>query len=179
MVRLKSRYVLFEILYPPTGLGDDDFKRMDDVMMGYHRSTVNYNEVNSRSIIGEIRRVVQYNFGDLGSGKLNSLLHLKYFSNATSTGIIRCHREDLNLLLITLALINKIGDTNGIIINTVKVSGTIKKLEQFAIKRNTAFINALKRYQIKAKTLSTLDEQANIYQQELHHLELDHDDNNE
>ncbi|KAL3228613.1 Ribonuclease P/MRP protein subunit POP5 [Nakaseomyces bracarensis] len=177
MVRLKSRYVLFEILYPPAELKDEDFRRMEDVMMGYHRRTANYNDINSRAIIGEIRRVLQYNFGDLGSGKLNSLLHLKYFSNSTSTGIIRCHREDLSLLLITLALVNRIGDTDGIIINTVKVSGTIKKLEQFAIKRNNTFINALRRFQMKAKSLNDLDAQANIYQQELNHIELDDDDN--
>lgn len=170
---------MFEILYPPASLQRDDFGKMDNMMMGYHRSSVNYNDLNSKTIINEIRRVLQYNFGDLGSGKLNSLLHLKYFSNATSTGIIRCHREDLNLLLITLTLVNKIGDTTGIIVNTVKVSGTIKKLEQFAIKRNTKFINTLKRYQIQAKTLNDLGEQANIYQQELKQLELDDDDTKE
>lgn len=37
MVRLKSRYVLFEIIYPPESMAEAELDRMDDVMMGFHK----------------------------------------------------------------------------------------------------------------------------------------------
>lgn len=177
MVRLKSRYVLFEIIYPPESIAEAELDRMDDVMMGFHKSTRNYHEINSKTILQEIRRVVQYNFGDLGSGQLTSLLHLKYFSNATSTGILRCHREDLNILLTTLALVNKIGDYEGIILNPVKVSGTIKKLEQYAIRRNHNFINALKRFELNKMKISEMNMESSTFENEIRDIPMDSEDN--
>lgn len=43
-----------------------------------------------------------------------------------------------------LMLMSKIGDVGGLIVNPVKVSGTIKKIEQFAIRRNSKILNLIK-----------------------------------
>lgn len=133
MVRLKTRYVLFEVTYPSDALSNNDCKQ--NLLLLKHKSSPKV--VNSKIILQEIRRSLQLYLGDYGFGKVNSLLQLKYFSNNTSTGILRCHREDIDLLLTSLFFINKLGDEmNNIVINPIKISGTIKKMEQFIIKRN-------------------------------------------
>ncbi|EDO15101.1 hypothetical protein Kpol_1071p8 [Vanderwaltozyma polyspora DSM 70294] len=149
MVRLKSRYILFEILYPNS---DENGKMIEsksslrkDILLRQHR--VSPPEISIKTIIQEIRRSLQLNFGDYGSGKVSSLLQSKYFSNMTSTGIIRCHREDCDTLIMALFFINKIGDIDNLIINPVKVSGTIKKIEEYSIRRNKKLANIMDRDQ--------------------------------
>lgn len=137
MVRLKTRYILFEILYPC------DYSTIEDsgstnalntnILLRHHR--ISPPQISSKAIAQELRRSLQVNFGDYGLGKAGSLLQIKYFSNRTSTGIIRCHREDSDLVIMALSLTSKIGETNSVIINPVKVSGTIKKVEQYTIRR--------------------------------------------
>ena len=142
MVRLKSRYILFEILYPPTDISVEESLSKGDILLSHHRASPA--EVSIKAIIQEIRRSLSLNLGDYGSAKCNSLLQLKYFSNKTSTGIIRCHREDCDLVIMALMLMSKIGDVDGLIVNPVKVSGTIKKIEQFAMRRNSKILNIIK-----------------------------------
>lgn len=60
---------------------------------------------------------------------------LKYFSNKTSTGIIRCGRGQFETIVAAMSLVTKIEDQN-ITFNCVHVSGTIKKCEEFSIKRS-------------------------------------------
>ncbi|KAG0668058.1 hypothetical protein C6P45_005109 [Maudiozyma exigua] len=156
MVRLKSRYVLFEITYPSQTLTNNDCKQ--NLLLLKHKSSPK--QINSKIIMQEIRRSLQLYLGDYGYGKVNSLLQLKYFSNNTSTGILRCHREDIDLLLTALFYINKLGDnTNNnyigkLVINPIKISGTIKKMEQFIIKRNDRL---LKNININQKQNDTND----------------------
>ncbi|SCU80113.1 LAME_0B01662g1_1 [Lachancea meyersii CBS 8951] len=135
MVRLKSRYILFEVLYP-TDLQDDisSERSRKDILLQHHKASSA--QISTKSIVQELRRALQYNFGDYGAGRVNSLLQMKYFSNRTSTGIIRCGREDYELVVVALTLMNKIDAIEGIILNPVKVSGTIKRIEQHAIRRN-------------------------------------------
>ncbi|CAI1792028.1 hypothetical protein SEUBUCD646_0A00440 [Saccharomyces eubayanus] len=142
MVRLKSRYILFEILYPPADISVEESLSKGDILLSHHRASPA--EVSIKAIIQEIRRSLSLNLGDYGSAKCSSLLQLKYFSNRTSTGIIRCHREDCDLVIMALMLMSKIGDVGGLIVNPVKVSGTIKKIEQFAIRRNSKILNLIK-----------------------------------
>ncbi|CCF60412.1 hypothetical protein KAFR_0K00570 [Kazachstania africana CBS 2517] len=142
MVRLKSRYILFEILFPPTEISEDELVTKKDILLSYHK--VSPPDISSKSILQEIRRSLQLNLGDYGYGKVNSLLQLKYFSNNTSTGILRCHREDTDLLLTALFTISKINEITNLIINPIKVSGTIKKIEQYSIRRNAKFLSLIK-----------------------------------
>ncbi|AET39848.1 RNA-binding protein POP5 Ecym_5058 [Eremothecium cymbalariae DBVPG len=138
MVRLKSRYILFEILYPPIHSNNKyenlGFTSVDDVLLHYHQMsspTITY-----KSISQELRRVLQVNFGGYGVARATNILQVKYFSNKTSTGILRCSREDYELVIIALTFMTKLGNVENIIVNPVKISGTIKKIEQFAIRRN-------------------------------------------
>lgn len=140
MVRLKSRYILFEVLYPGDINIESDLepRSRKAILLQHHRATDP--QVTAKTILQELRRVVQYNFGDYGSGKVNSLLQIKYFSNRTSTGIIRCSREDYELVVIALTLMTKIDELEDIIVNPVKVSGTIKHIEQYAMRRSARLL---------------------------------------
>lgn len=145
MVRLKSRYILFEVLYPfeSSSLEEDvSLCSRKDILLSHHQ--VSPAEINIKLLLQEIRRSLQLNFGDYGSGKATSLLQVKYFSNMTSTGILRCHREDCDLVLTALTLMDKLGTVENIIINPVKVSGTIKKMEQYAGRRSQKLLSIIK-----------------------------------
>lgn len=63
----------------------------------------------------------------------------------TSTGILRCHREDSDLVITALTLISKIGTIDNVIVNPVKVSGTIKKIEDYAGRRSEKLLSVIKR----------------------------------
>lgn len=149
MVRLKSRYVLFEVILSPHISHVDEDEREHEtspftrhnILLSHHRPCPK--EISIKTLIQEIRHSLQLNFGDYGSGKIGSLLQLKYFSNNTGTGIIRCHREDVDTLVASMTLINKVGDIENIIINPVKVSGTIKKIEQYSIRRSSKLLSLL------------------------------------
>lgn len=145
MVRLKSRYILFEILYPPSGtrLNNElpNFNSLHDIVMYHHQTSPDY--ITYKTILQELKKVIHTNFGDYGLGKATTLLQIKYFSNRTSTGIIRCSRDDYEFIMMAFCLMKKIHKAEEIIINPVKVSGTIKKLEQFAIRRNKKLLTIL------------------------------------
>ncbi|CUS20799.1 LAQU0S01e14906g1_1 [Lachancea quebecensis] len=145
MVRLKSRYVLFEVLYPEAEAFESennvDVLSKRDILLRHHQVTPA--RVTVKTILQELRRVIQFNFGDYGSGKVNSLLQIKYFSNRTSTGIIRCSREEYEIVVIALTLMNKIDEIEGVLLNPIKVSGTIKRIEQYAIRRSARLLNII------------------------------------
>lgn len=136
MVRLKSRYILFEVLYPLVSDSSEaaTYTSKKDILVQHHK--VSPIAVNPKTLLQELRRVIQINFGDYGLGKASSLLQIKYFSNRTSTGIIRCGHEDHQYVLMALALMSEIDAVHNIIVNPIKISGTIKKIEQYAIGRN-------------------------------------------
>ena len=145
MVRLKTRYILFEILSPSTtvpsvepGVISDDF-----ILLDAHK--VSPQEISAKSIVQELRSSLRLNFGDYGAARANSLLQIKYFSNSTSTGIIRCLREDVDLVLLALFFINSVNGVENLILNPVKVSGTIKKIELYTTRRNAKLSLAVRR----------------------------------
>ena len=96
----------------------------DSILLDAHK--VSPQEISAKSIVQELRNSLRLNFGDYGAARANSLLQIKYFSNSTSTGIIRCLREDVDLVLLALFFINSVNGSN-LIVNPVKVSGTIKQ----------------------------------------------------
>ncbi|CCD26327.1 RNA-binding protein POP5 NDAI_0H01530 [Naumovozyma dairenensis CBS 421] len=145
MVRLKSRYILFEVLSPRQEQPSSD--SINDIFLNHHRATSKQGTI--KVLLQEIRRSLQLNFGDYGSGRVNSMLQIKYFSNATSTGIIRCLREDCELLIASLFFITKLGPIEGILLNPIKVSGTIKKIEQHAIARNSKSLSTISKHNQK------------------------------
>lgn len=145
MVRLKSRYILFELIYPVSENAVEErnspIESRKNILLRHHQ--ISPPEITTKLLVQEIRRSLQLNFGDYGLGKAASLLQIKYFSNMTSTGIIRCHREDCDLIIAALSLMTKVADINSIIINPIKVSGTIKKIEQYAIRRSQKILSVI------------------------------------
>ena len=145
MVRLKTRYILFEILSPSTTAPSLELDAISDDFILLDAHKVSPQEISAKSIVQELRNSLRLNFGDYGAARANSLLQIKYFSNSTSTGIIRCLREDVDLVLLALFFINSVNGVENLIVNPVKVSGTIKKIELYTTRRNAKLSLAVRR----------------------------------
>lgn len=146
MVRLKHRYILFDILYPPvsiprTGTQKEKFRDFcespKDTLLALHASSPA--SINSKTIANILKNVVHDHFGEISAGGVGLLIIVKYFSNKTSTGIIRCNRQDFEQVMAAIALVTKV-DAYDVVMRCVHVSGTIKKCEQFSIRRNKQLI---------------------------------------
>lgn len=146
MVRLKHRYILFDVLYPPTsdprtGQQREKFanfsKSPKDCLLSLHGTSAS--SINARSIASLLKDVIEDHFGDFGGGTVGLLIIVKYFSNKTSTGIIRCSRTNFHQVMAALALVTKL-DNYDVVMRCVHVSGTIRKCEEFSIKRNRQLI---------------------------------------
>lgn len=136
MVRLKQRYILFDILYPPVSNGEE-FETFSNspqhALLSLYQSSGA--QINPKALTQAIRKSLQDHYGDFGAGTAGILLSVKYFNNKTSTGILRCSRQSYNLVMASLTLLNRIGKRE-LIVRCLHVSGTIKKCEEFSIKRN-------------------------------------------
>lgn len=142
MVRLKQRYILFEILYPPTE-GDAQFSNSPrDSLLGLHQKSPG--SVNHKSLQKNIRKAIQDNYGDHGVGTAGMLLQIKYFSNKTSTGIIKCGRLASPIIVGALTLIDNF-EGESVLVKVSHVSGTIKKCEQYSIKKSRELMRLLRK----------------------------------
>lgn len=152
MVRLKQRYILFDILYPPLDDSSSNFLTYgtspEETLLNVHHTSGS--NVNAKTLVNLIRKVMQDHYGDFGVGTAGMALTIKYFSNKTSRGILRCKREACPIVMATLALITRIGDTP-VIVSTVHVSGTIKKCELFSIKDSNNKIALLRRSTVSSE----------------------------
>ncbi|RKP29652.1 hypothetical protein METBISCDRAFT_18127 [Metschnikowia bicuspidata] len=142
MVRLKHRYILFDIVYPPSGNPQSGEQRRKfaafsrspkDCLLQLHSASPS--SVSARNIVLLLKRVVEDHFGESAAGTVGLLITVKYFSNKTSTGIVRCSRTDFEKLVAAMALVNKIENLD-VVMRCVHVSGTIRKCEEFSILRN-------------------------------------------
>lgn len=149
MVRLKSRYILFELLYPD-GLttparphSDDD----DNNSNNQHTSQQlrQPSNVDAKQVLSAVRAELAVLLGDYGAGSVASTLQLKYFSRTTSVGIVRVAREKMRLVWAALTYVRNL-DNRPVIVRVVRVSGTVKKCEQAAIKRDLELIRAVEGY---------------------------------
>ena len=111
MVKFKSRYLLIELKF-------ENEKQIKNI--------------ETTRLIQIIKKNVQICFGDLGLGKINKNLQVKYVNNYTNLVIIRVGRDHLKLLWTVLSLINTFDDNETVKMHILKVSGTIKKCEQNA-----------------------------------------------
>ncbi|KAK0356091.1 RNA-binding protein pop5 [Friedmanniomyces endolithicus] len=139
MVRIKHRYLLVNILYPdakysqlrPATKGDDDVP----YTVQFRRPSPD--QMNGGLLMRLIRDGVVELFGDYGSGKIAGSLQVKYFSAATSTAIIRVSREHCRLVWSALTFATRLPRPvdQPCVIQVVRVSGTIRKAEEEAIRR--------------------------------------------
>ncbi|KAI0889233.1 Rpp14 family protein [Annulohypoxylon maeteangense] len=132
MVRIKERYLLVKILYPNELGSRPD---LPDVVVINQPTT---DQLNSAALLRGIRAEVTNLFGDYGSGAIEGgNLGVKYFSHATSTFILRISRSSYRLVWTALTFMNSIPIKNGkpCVFRVVHVSGTMRKVEEEAIRR--------------------------------------------
>ncbi|KAK9447496.1 ribonuclease P/MRP protein subunit [Limtongia smithiae] len=88
-----------------------------------------------------VRDCVNRSFGDLGAGLVRATLAMKYFSPATSTGIIRVARDHFRIVWAALTLLTEIEGVR--VVATVEhVSGTMRKCEKVVIQKNREITRA-------------------------------------
>ena len=110
MVKFKSRYLLIETAF-------EDGNQVRNI------------EVSK--MLQFLRKQVKLNFGDVGLGKINKNLQVKYINNYTNMLIIRVSREFIKLIWTTLVLTNNFEGDN-VRFKIIDVSGTIKQCETYA-----------------------------------------------
>jgi len=149
MVRYKARYLLFNILYPPNSTSASPSKHID-----FLAPTP---ELATSELAALIRDSLQREFGDHGAGVAGNLSGfgplfplcasllleanimagveiVKYFSPATSTGIVRVAREHVRLVWAALTYLGEIRGKK-VVVRVVHCAGTIKKAERRAVVR--------------------------------------------
>lgn len=139
MVRIKERYLLVKILYPNELGSRPD---LPDVVVINQPTT---DQLNQAALLRGIRTEVANLFGDYGSGAMEGgSLGLKYFSHATSTFILRISRSSYRLVWAALTFMTSIPIKNGkpCVFRVVHVSGTMRKVEEEAVRRARALIFA-------------------------------------
>ncbi|KAK9469584.1 ribonuclease P/MRP protein subunit [Lipomyces arxii] len=95
--------------------------------------------ITQRALNAAIRDIVNRSFGDLGAGLVRASISLKYFSPATSTGIIRVSRDHFQMVWAALTLLNEIAGVD-VIVSVDHVSGTMRKCERFAMTKDASLI---------------------------------------
>ncbi|KAL2267048.1 hypothetical protein VTJ83DRAFT_4325 [Remersonia thermophila] len=140
MVRQKDRYLLVNILYNdvPAGQAKDP---VPDLLL-YNQPTSG--ELRPQYLLKAIRSEVAALFGDCGSGAVERSLQVKYLSPATSTFILRISRAHYRLVWAALAFMNRVPVRDGrpCVFRVVRVSGTIRKIEEDAVRRAKLLVRA-------------------------------------
>jgi ribonuclease P/MRP protein subunit POP5 len=136
MVRLKHRWLLFNIIYPS-----------EPSAVPFSAPSTN---VTPKVLTDALRQQISYNFGDHGSGLVSSSLQIKYFSVATSTGIVRIARDHFRLVWAALTFIKEI-EGRECIITVQRVSGTVKKAEQEILRRDRQALDTVRTGRIGKK----------------------------
>ena len=173
MVRIKHRYLLLNLLYP---------EHQNKITS----HTPSPNHLSASTLTRAVRDQITNIFGDYGAGKTASSLKgtlstlylsrspnihiVLYLSTATSTAIIRSSREHYRMVWAALTLLthlprmDKADQTlTPVVVHVVRVSGTIRKAEEEAIRRARAMIAHARRGEKEAERGDTrlLDEMFN------------------
>ncbi|KAL2200697.1 Rpp14/Pop5 family-domain-containing protein [Corynascus similis CBS 632.67] len=152
MVRLKDRYLLVNIIYTDVPPGQAKGSVPD--LLLYNQPTSN--ELRPQLLLKGIRSEVAALFGDCGSGAVDRSLQVKYLSTATSTFILRVSRAHYRLVWAALAFMDRVPVRDGrpCVFRVVRVSGTVRKAEEEAVRRARLLVLAAKE-EIAGKSSST------------------------
>jgi ribonuclease P/MRP protein subunit POP5 len=150
MVRIKNRYLLVSILYPDPS-GSFPSARVPD-LVSFHQPTTD--ALDAHLLTKAIRGEVSALFGDYGTGAIaeslagtsksvfarmvtKHIIPVRYLSTATSTFILRVSRAHYRIAWAALSFMNAVPVKNGrsCVFRVVRVSGTIRKAEEEAIRR--------------------------------------------
>ncbi|KKA24068.1 Rpp14 family [Rasamsonia emersonii CBS 393.64] len=149
MVRIKHRYLLIDILYPELSIPSSTKITSPSLKthLQFHAPTPD--ALTPGLLAKMVREEVAEMFGDWGVGRLG----VKYLSPATSTAIIRCPRASFRLVWAALTYMSHVpgpGPSSGkrssssssgphqrlpCVFRVVRVSGTMRKAEEEAIRR--------------------------------------------
>jgi ribonuclease P/MRP protein subunit POP5 len=164
MVRLKDRYLLVNIIYSDVPPGQAKGSVPD--LLLYNQPTTS--ELRPQLLLKGIRSEVAALFGDCGSGavdrslqgnqpntslihshfymKLTTIAAVKYLSPATSTFILRVSRAHYRLVWAAVAFMNRVPVRDGrpCVFRVVRVSGTVRKVEEEAVRRAKLLVLAAK-----------------------------------
>ncbi|KAJ5371391.1 uncharacterized protein N7496_007483 [Penicillium cataractarum] len=157
MVRLKNRYLLLDILYPDSTTWPSSktgFSGPHAAQLAIHAPT---SDALTPGLLAKmIREEVGEMYGDWGVGKLGGAsamgVQVKYLSPATSTAIIRCPRASFRLVWSALTYMSHVpavtepgtgagqrrpngGRERPCVFRVLRVSGTMRKAEEEAIRR--------------------------------------------
>lgn len=119
MVRLKTRYILFQI------------------------HSESQTAPTPKTIISTLRLSLSKNYGDKGLADSITSFIIKYFSPKTGTGILRCHFDAVENVLGAMFFVQTL-DGKNVVLEAIGVSGSISKAERRAIRRNKDMIRRLK-----------------------------------
>ncbi|KAG4030607.1 hypothetical protein MFRU_011g00660 [Monilinia fructicola] len=155
MVRIKNRYLLVNILYPELEKNSGSKDKLPDVVL-FNQPT--NDALNARALLRGIQMEVANLFGDYGSGAIADSIAVKYLSSATSTFILRVSRAHYRVVWAALSLMNSLPIKNGknCVFRVVRVSGTIRKAEEEAIRRAREMILKARR-DVGEQSESTLE----------------------
>lgn len=137
MVRVKSRYVLFEILFPLDKATDD----YEELRTRLHKTSPL--TFTAKQLGKQIKQLVQDHYGDYGGGSAGNL-QVKYFSNKTSTGIVKVGRDHFEMVVAALTLIDRL-DSIPVIVRCLHVLGTVRKCQEWVMDRNLAVVSTMNR----------------------------------
>ncbi|KAF2143818.1 uncharacterized protein K452DRAFT_317254 [Aplosporella prunicola CBS 121167] len=131
MVRLKHRYLLVDFLYPSAATTAPDLPPA----VQFHQPSSD--KLTPGYLVKVIRDAIAEQFGDYGAGMTSGTLTIKYLSPATSTAIIRVARDHYRLVWAALTMLSRLPApiSQDCVIHVVRVSGTIRKAEEEAIRR--------------------------------------------
>ncbi|PYH96634.1 hypothetical protein BO71DRAFT_396940 [Aspergillus ellipticus CBS 707.79] len=156
MVRIKHRYLLLDILYPdPSTWPPATASRSKNAPNAQSQSQLQIHSPTSDALTPSllarmVREEVAELFGDYGLGRLGGAgaggVSVKYLSQATSTAIIRCPRASFRLVWTALTCMSQVpglnengskrsGTTRPCVFRVIRVSGTMRKAEEEAIRR--------------------------------------------
>lgn len=154
MVRIKHRYLLLNILYPAASPQQIKKEKEKDVPWTVSFRRPSPDRLNPQLLARMIREGVAELFGDYGAGMVAGSLQgtcevlplgilsflmrfaVKYLSSATSTAIVRVSRARYRLVWAALSFITQLpgGKAEKCVVQVVRVSGTIKKVEEEAVR---------------------------------------------
>ncbi|KAK4946842.1 RNA-binding protein pop5 [Elasticomyces elasticus] len=127
MVRIKHRYLLFNILYPNPPQATTQPSSQPPSYVLFSRPSPNH--LTSQLLISTIRSNIQSIFGDYGVSVTQSGMRIVYFSPGTSTVILRVPRAHFRLVWASLTFMDTLP------VRVVRVSGTIRKSEEEVLRR--------------------------------------------
>ncbi|KAJ9497474.1 RNA-binding protein pop5 [Exophiala xenobiotica] len=136
MVRIKQRYILFNVLYPGTTTPPPQPSSQTPTPSYVLFSRPSPPHLNGRLLLSTIRSTIQSLFGDHGMSVVQSSLRIMYFSPSTSTVILRVPRAHFRLVWASLTFMDTVPGPQRnsapvqCVIRVTRVSGTIRKSEE-------------------------------------------------